>query len=287
MSAPTRLDTSTGSYRPEGDGWGLEGELSRLEAQAALSWEEEHLLLRRLGLDGGGRVVDLGCGPGAFAARVLEAFPRCRVVGVELDDRLAAAAGRRLATEPRFRIVRTSATTTGLASSAFDVVITRLLAQHLVRPAAMLQEAIRLLGPGGMVIVIDVDMELWGVASPSVPELELIHARASMVQHDRGGDRTVGRRLYRMLVDAGFEAPRLELFAYHSDRLGLEPFAVQLDPARLIGAVEKGAITFAEYTSARLEYQRFLADPDAFVMLTGFLAHGRKPDRGSTKETVP
>lgn len=273
-------NTGTGSYQPDTDGCGFEAEVTRIDAQAGLSWEEEKIVLRRIGLSGAASLVDLGCGPGAFAARVLEAFPGCTVVGVEAHDGMVAIAARRLGGHPRFRVVRTPATAAGLVGDGFDFVVARFLVQHVDCPAEVVEEAFRLLRPGGTLVVIEVDMDLWGLVSPRVSSLSLLHARASRLQRERGGDRTIGRWLYRMLADAGFEAPRLELYAYHSDRLGREPFLPQLDPVRLLPALEAGAITFADYTRALLSYQRFVVDQEAFVLLAGFLAHGRKPQGG-------
>src|SRR5438045_4189114 len=46
------------SYQPDHEGRGLDQELSRLEAQVAVSWDEERRLLERLGLQNGMRVLE-------------------------------------------------------------------------------------------------------------------------------------------------------------------------------------------------------------------------------------
>jgi hypothetical protein len=132
------------------------------------------------------------------------------------------------------------------------------------------------LRPGGVVVAIEVDGALWGLAQPSWPEVQAVQAKAWAAQAQRGGDRMVGRRLHRILAGAGFAAPELRLYAYHSDDLGLDAFAPLLDPASTLQqAVTDGAITLADYGIAVGAYQRFRSDPDAFVLLAGLLAFAR------------
>lgn len=50
-------------------------------------------------------VLDLGCGPGSLAVRLLARFPEARVVGVDIDPVLLMLAGKAYADEPRLRLV--------------------------------------------------------------------------------------------------------------------------------------------------------------------------------------
>jgi hypothetical protein len=136
-------------------------------------------------------------------------------------------------------------------------------------------EARRALGPGGTLAAIEVDGELWGVAEPHMPELTAIHAKAWSAQTHRGGDRYIGRRLYRILVAAGFRDVTVRPYAYHSDELGLDAFAELMTPASLAPLVEDGTLSPLDYGRAVRGYERFRASPEAFVMLVGLLVAGR------------
>jgi 16S rRNA (cytosine1402-N4)-methyltransferase len=63
--------------------------------------------LLRPPLDGGGVVVDATVGQGGHAARILEAFPRARLIGIDRDpDALEAARAHLAAFSDRIRLVR-------------------------------------------------------------------------------------------------------------------------------------------------------------------------------------
>src|SRR5207302_7111844 len=50
-------------------------------------------------------VLDLGCGPGSLAVRLLARFPQARVIGVDIDPVLLMLATSAYADEPRLRLV--------------------------------------------------------------------------------------------------------------------------------------------------------------------------------------
>jgi ubiquinone/menaquinone biosynthesis C-methylase UbiE len=269
-----------GSYRPDEAPGGPAAELERLKAQVALSWAEEEAVLRRIGVPAGADVLDLGGGPGLVAERLLPLVPHGTLTVVDADPAMVALAAARLRDAPRpVRVVRGSAAATGFPDDSFDVVLARYLFQHLADPVAGAREALRVLRPGGLLAVVEVDAGAWGLAEPFDPGVQGVYAKAERLQAARGGSRLMGRRLVRILERAGARSPRLELFAYHSDALGVDAFAAQLSPDRLAPALAAGVISDDEMRRAQESHARFMASPDAYVLMIGFLAHGRKPSR--------
>jgi ubiquinone/menaquinone biosynthesis C-methylase UbiE len=263
---------SGASYDPR-RGAGLDAEVDRLEAQAALAWHEEARLLGELGVDRAATLVEVGCGSGALLARLHGLAPSAELVGVEPDGELRDLA---VAHVPSADVVDGAADALPLADASADAVVLRFVLQHLADPVAALREARRVLRPGGVVVAIEVDGALWGLAQPSRPEVQAVQAKAWAAQARRGGNRMIGRRLHRLLAAAGFAEPELRLYGYHSDDLGLDAFAPLLDPASTLAqAVADGAITLADYGVAVDAYRRFRADPNAFVLLAGLLAFAR------------
>ncbi len=253
---------------------GLDAELARLEAQAALAWPAEERLLRELGV--GGDVLDVGCGPGAVLARLRPIAER--LVGVEPDAELAALAHARV---PDAEVLAGRAEELPLPDGSFDAAVARYVFQHLHDPAAAASELARVLRPGGIVAAIEVDGQLWGIAEPSFPEVAAVQAKVWRAQRDRGGDRSVGRRLPAILREAGFADVRMTAYSYSSHELGLDAFDVHLHPSQLGAALAEGIITDADMETAQTAYERFRADPDAYVLLTGLVASGRLPSRNS------
>ncbi len=278
MTAET-LTPEPASTRPPGGSYaphattpgGLPAELARLAAQARLTWEQEWQVLASLGLAPGSRLLDLGCGTGAFGALLAERLPDTPVVGVDVDPELLGHAAR------SGRLVLGRGTDLPFRAASFGGVVARYVLQHVATPLAVLREAARVLEPGGWVACVDVDEQLWGVAEPAAAGLEDVYRRAAGTQADRGGDRAVVRRLPVLMRRAGLVDITVRPFAVTSQERLLADLALHVSPERLLPALSEGRITLGDYLRVSMAHQRLLADPDAFVMLLGFVVVGRVP----------
>jgi ubiquinone/menaquinone biosynthesis C-methylase UbiE len=274
----TATQPRRGSYDARRENAGLAAELARLDAQCALGWEAEARRLGQLGLRDGQRVLEVGSGPGSFTERLAARLPTSEIVALDPDVELLAVARRRLAgVGGRVSFLAGSAASTGLADASVDVAISRYVFQHLADPVGAAAEVRRVLRPGGFHVVVDIDDGLWGLSEPAFPELRSIYARAGEAQRRRGGDRLVGRRLGRILEDAGYTNVGLDLFCYDSHSLGLGPFLPQLSPDRLLPLLGEGAIDAKDLGVVCGLLDRFLAAPSPFVLMVGFVAYGERP----------
>jgi SAM-dependent methyltransferase len=255
---------------------GLPGELDRLEAQAALSFDEELQVLCAAGLASAGPFLEVGAGSGAFARRLRTALPELRVVAADLDLRLLGHAGAPAVAGDAFRLP--------VRSGVLGGVLLRYVLQHLPDPGAALAEARRVLRPGGRLFVIEVDAAMWGLAEPAFPEVASVYTRLSAAQHGAGGDRQIGRKLTRLLRGAGFTGVTLRPFATTSDDRPVEDFAPHLGPARLAPLYASGDVSLAQLALAADRWKRFRADQAAWVMLLGFAVTGTNPP---IKESIP
>jgi ubiquinone/menaquinone biosynthesis C-methylase UbiE len=124
-----------------------------------LSPREE--ILREVDLRPGFRVLDYGCGPGAYvAAASAMVGPSGRVYALDLHP-LAVRRVRRLAKVEGLTNVETilSDCATGLPDGSVDVVLLYDVYHMLRQSEAVLQELHRVLGPGGTLSVLDPHME--------------------------------------------------------------------------------------------------------------------------------
>ncbi|ARF79268.1 class I SAM-dependent methyltransferase [Kitasatospora aureofaciens] len=285
-TAPARPDEKRplgGSYDPaRTTGGGLGAELDRLEAQAALSFPEELRILRELGLPTGGTVLELGAGPGAVTRRLRAALPAdTALIAADIDGELLAhAAG------PGVTLLVADGAELPLPDASVDFVLLRYVLQHVPDPVAVLAEVRRVLRPGGRVAVTEVDSALWGAAEPSYPELAGVHAKMAAAQRADGGDRSIGRRLPRLLRAAGFGQPVLRPFATTNDDHPTDAFAPQLGPQRLEPLVARGVLSLAELALAADRWNRFRSDPDAWVMLLGLTVAATAPAGRGPQETA-
>ena len=246
-----------------------------LEQQVERSWSKESRNLESFGLADGMSIADLGCGPGHFTQRVAEWLPNAHITAIDSDPKMLQLARERL--PKHVTIVDAQADKSGLPDNAFDFVIARLLFQHLHDPLAVAREAHRILRPGGVFAIIDVDDELFGVVDPPIRALPRLLAKYGRLQAKRGGNRHVGRSLPRFLRDAGFTDRRIECIAIHSDDAGLAATFPQLDPAPLRALRAAGELSRLEVLSLESAREKFLAAHEAFAIVLLFMACGVKP----------
>jgi SAM-dependent methyltransferase len=107
----------------------------------------------------GQTIVDLGCGTGFWLARY--AGEAARVIGIEPDHAVRAQAVQAAAALPGTEVRAGSAEHTGLPSHSADVVHARFAYFFPPGTDAGLTEVLRVLRPGGRLVVVDNDYR-WG-----------------------------------------------------------------------------------------------------------------------------
>jgi len=226
-------------------------------------------------------ILEVGSGPGFITQRLLDEFPHATIVCVELDSEMATFARATLAPKypaQRWHIVEASILNTDLEDDSVDFALARYVFQHLSAPDLAATEILRVLKPAGPLAVLDIDEGVGGFVVPSVPAFEIVSEKVRRTQARCGGDREIGRRLWRTLAEAGYDSLCLDALAFHSDELGLAAFAPQYDPRRYRAFVQEGSLTEEELEQYRQAYERFFSPlPDAFILQIALLASGRKP----------
>lgn len=103
---------------------------------------------------GRGRILEWACGPGLLAH---ELAPRARCyVGVDITRPMLSLASRRCATGAA-RFLQTDVLSLPFADGSFDASVSRLAVHHLREPERALAEVARVLRPGGVAVIADIE----------------------------------------------------------------------------------------------------------------------------------
>ena len=107
-------------------------------------------------LEGGGRILDLGCGAGWAMVTLAAAYPAVRLTGYDLDNHALSLARARLATvAAETHVERRDAT--DLPAGAFDLILAIDSIHDLGDPAGALAAAAASLRPGGIFVMAETD----------------------------------------------------------------------------------------------------------------------------------
>jgi SAM-dependent methyltransferase len=258
---------SQGSYsrvRPDA----AEGEADRLRRQAHAVWTREYAALQSLGLEVGMRILDVGCGAGASLGLIISSAQPRIAVGIDLDRENLKHA-RRAAPVACADAVRLP-----FDQAQFDFVLLRLILRHVHDPARLITEAARVVRSGGRVCAVDTDdgALLLDPEPEGWPQLWTALDRSA---RGRGGNPTVGRRLRRLLLEAGLTDARTAALSITSDdvpppafvNVFLAPSARPVDPEWMAPAEVERA-----WSSVRAWAQR----ADAFACINAILASAQK-----------
>jgi SAM-dependent methyltransferase len=159
----------------------------------------------------GSRVLEAGCGTGAQTVTLARRSPGARFTSVDVSAESLAAARRRVEEEglDNVELVRADVLDLPFAPGSFDGVFVCFVLEHLARPADALAGLRDLLRAGGTITVVEGDHDSAIFHPDSVAARDAIDCQVRL-QREAGGDANIGRRLYPLLVEAGFASPRVE-----------------------------------------------------------------------------
>jgi ubiquinone/menaquinone biosynthesis C-methylase UbiE len=110
-------------------------------------------MIRVLDLPNGGRILEVGCGRGIALPPLARALAPRRLVGIDIDPELLAAARTRLAeTRVVAELRRADVRALPFPDGCFDLVIDFGTCYHIARAARALAQIARVLAPGGLFV---------------------------------------------------------------------------------------------------------------------------------------
>jgi ubiquinone/menaquinone biosynthesis C-methylase UbiE len=227
------------------------------------------------------RILEVGSGLGLLARDVSAALNPSITVGVELS---AEQLLRAPAPTPRLAFVQADAHRLPFAAGSFEVVYTRYLLEHVHDPASVLAEIFRVLAPAGGVYLQENNI-LINAFDPACPAFDLVWKQFAVLQRELGGDAQIGKKLYRLLREGGFEDIRLSIApeVHHAGMETFRPWVVNLLGNIRSGEealVSCGLATREQINAAYAELERLAGDPGGSAYFYWNRAAARRPGEG-------
>ena len=148
-----------------------------------------------------GSLLDVACGKGATTGYLVDAFPDADVVGINISAPQVADAAR-LVPEAEFLVM--DATDLDFDGDSFDHIVSIEAAVHFDTRWEFFDEALRVLRPGGWLVMSDVLMEPWATLMPPGNEVAgpgAYEARLRSAGFDRVSVTDVTSHTWQALAD--------------------------------------------------------------------------------------
>lgn len=249
-------------------------ELERLKLQATIALKQEQEIWEASGLQPGMKVLDLACGPGFTACELAKAVGDGDVTGVDINEELIATAHQAKESEGITNVSFTLGNLydLDLPENTFDFVYARFVFQHLEKPELALSNVWKVLKPGGVLCILDID-DNWTSFSPESDAFVKFIRTAGAGQKRRGGNRLIGSQLFGLLTNAGYQKVSTRIRPITTEDLGVRYFlgVAVLFRVEMLNKLQK-LLALPQLSKIK----KAAADPNAWGALGVFATTGKK-----------
>ncbi len=150
-------------------------------------------------------ILDLGCSVGMSSFALEKLYPKATLTGLDLSPYFLAVAQYKSPNNSAIKWVHAAAESTGLADASFDLVSSFLMFHELPADASrkIIQEARRLLRPGGHLAIMDMNPQSEAYAKMPPYILTLLKSTEPYL------DQYFSLDIEESFVEAGFEKPTI------------------------------------------------------------------------------
>ena len=229
------------------------------------------------------KVLEVGCGVGAQTVTLARRSPDAQFTSIDVSDESIGQARQAVDRAGLSNVAFHQADIFDLPfeSESFDHAFVCFVLEHLSQPREALAILKRQLKPGGTITVIEGDH---GSAyfHPLSPAAKAAIDCLVKLQREAGGNALIGRELYPLLIEAGFDEVRVSPRVVYVDSSRpdlVEGFTKRTFTAMIEGvreaAIARGLIESAAFDAGVRDLHRTAA-PDGVFNYTFFKGVGRK-----------
>lgn len=250
-------------------------EAERLERQALRPAYDIARDLAGIHLDPGAALIDLGCGSGLSCRHLTQRFPEATIDGCDASEQRLAQAAALIGSGLNVRFFPSDLEDIDSPPQRYDYAVARFVLEHVEDPLACAKEAFRVLKPGGKLLVIEFDGQIFNL----FPMSDSLSRKRDEIVPVLPVNLCIGREIPSLLRRAGFEDLRweVEVHDFQGPELAAErelsaeriqfawPALVQI-----LGSEERAE-------ELRREYLDQLRQPGTVLFYNKFRVTGTKP----------
>ncbi len=239
------------------------------------------------GIKAGMRVADIGCGAGkttSYLNRLIQ--PGGEIVGVDSSEKRIEDARKKFS-NGSVHFVCKDVTQPLDDIGKFDFIWVRfLLEYHRLTSFEIVQNLCKILKPGGIICLIDLDHNCLNHFEAPEPLIKSLIGLMDILAANKNFDPYVGRKLYSFLYDLNFDDIDVDLAAHHL-------FFGELNQTNAFNWITKAEVAaknsgydFNEFNGGYDEFyevfKEFILNPRRFTYTPVISCRGRKPLNGSS-----
>ena len=260
-------------------------QLERAYATTDMIVQREELR-RSLRASDGESILDLGSGPGFLACELAqEVGATGRIVAVDISADMNSIASKRIEAAglgARVDILEGDATALAFADATFDAAVSMQVIEYLAEPDVALHQLVRVLRPGGRLVIIDTDWDslVWAASD------RCRAARIAAAWNEHLPDPYLPRSLAPRLRAAGFEVKEIRIVPILNTAYDATTFSYNIAP--LIAAFVPGRGGLSEDEAA--EWLNDLAELQQqgryFFSVNRYLFTASRPQGGGPRSAI-
>ncbi len=241
---------------------------------------------RSLRASAGESILDLGSGPGFLACELAqEVGATGRVVAVDISSDMNSIASKRISAAGlagRVEILEGDATALAFADATFDAAVSMQVVEYLAEPDAALRQLVRVLRPGGRLVIIDTDWDslVWAATDRHRA------ARIAAAWNEHLPDPYLPRSLAPRLRAAGFVLGEIRIVPILNTAYDATTFSYNIAPLIASFVPGRGGVSEDEVTEWLNDLSQLHQQGRYFFSINRYLfAASRPPAAGPRSAT--